>query len=281
MLILVNATDSIEAVLSGAPVTQLPIVAMYRDIDADEYLPGRNLTLTNGVTAVQAVSGPALNYQRVIDFLSVYNPNVANATITVRYDANGTEFNLATVTLAQNERLEYQEGRGFAVFTAAGAMKNSLNQGTNSVASGDSVAVLGADVINNNAVANTIADITGLQFPVVAGLRYWFEFFIRYTSAATTTGARFSVSGPTVTELTYASRVSLTGTSDTVNEGLAAYDLPAASNVSSANIAGNIALIRGIVLPSANGNVIARFASEIASSAITAKTGSFVRYRQL
>ena len=58
------------------------------------------------------------------------------------------------------------------------------------------------------------------------------------------------------------------------NNNAAAYDLPANGNASSAATTGNIAIIDGIIKPSANGTVIIRFASKIASSAITAKAGS-------
>jgi hypothetical protein len=60
---------------------------------------------------------------------------------------------------------------------------------------------------------------------------------------------------------------------------LQAYNLPAASNASSV-IAMNMAIIEGIIKPSANGTVIARFASEVANSAITAKAGSVCYYHQ-
>jgi hypothetical protein len=202
MLILAQTTDTIEAVLAGSPVTQLPIVAMFRDITTSAYTPGRSAITTSGTTPVIAVAAPAASTQRVIDFISIHNPNTANHTVTVRLDLNGTEFILCTVTLAQNERLTYNEGVGWQTYTTAGAIKSSLNQGTNAVASGDSVVVLGADVTNNNAVANTIANVTGLEFPVVTGQRYAFEFHIRYTAAATTTGSRWTINGPTTDELT-------------------------------------------------------------------------------
>lgn len=135
-----------------------------------------------------------------------------------------------------------------------------------------------ADVINNNAVANTIADVTGLSFPVTAGQRYWFRFVIHYDAAATTTGSRWSINGPAITDLNYSSQYSLTTTSVTINEGLSAYDSPAASSLTSAATNSNIAIIEGFILPSASGNVIARFASEVAASAITALRGSMVQY---
>lgn len=139
---------------------------------------------------------------------------------------------------------------------------------------------LPSDVINNNATANTMADVTGLSFPVTAGVRYRFKFRILYDSAATTTGSRWSINGPATTLLRYRSHYSLTGTSRTFNEGLAAYNNPSSCNASSV-LNGNVAVIEGIVTPSANGNIIARFASEVLSSAITAKVGSYVEYETL
>jgi hypothetical protein len=66
---------------------------------------------------------------------------------------------------------------------------------------------LNGNVVNNNASANTIADVTGLSFPVTAGTTYRFYAMIRYSSAATTTGSRWSVSAPAnPTLLNYVSR---------------------------------------------------------------------------
>ncbi len=277
MLILAQTTDTIQILLAGASVSALPVMATFRDVTTADYTPGRQLTNSNGTTAVDVVSAPAASTQRVIDFINIFNPNVANAVVTVRFNLSGTFFTLQTVTLAQNERLSYQEGHGWTVYTTAGAIKTSLNQGTNSVSTGNSRVVLGSDVINNNAVANSIADVTGLSFPVVTGQRYGFRFQIAYTAAATTTGSRWALQGPATSQLIIASNYSLTTTSRTFNEAVG-YDLPAASSASSANTTGNTAFIRGTILPAADGTVIARFASEIASSAITAKAGSFVDY---
>jgi hypothetical protein len=148
-------------------------------------------------------------------------------------------------------------------------------------ATGNNITVLASDVVNNNSTANTIADVTGLSFSVTSGLTYKFYFTIAYTSAATGTGSRWSINGPAATFLYYHSIYSLTTTSTTSNEGLSSYNLPAACNATSAATGSNIAIIEGIIKPSANGTVIARFASEVSSSAITAKTGSFVEYKQI
>lgn len=286
MLVLTETTDKIQAVLGGAVAANQPqCYASYRDFTGStgaDYDAGRNGINTNGNTDIDLVGSPSSGKRRVIDFLSIHNRDTANVTPTIKLDANGTEFILWRATLAPDERVEYSDGVGFRVFGSNGALKQSAVNGTNPISSARQMAVLGSDVTNNNASANTIADVTGLSFPVTAGQRYYFRFFIRYTSAAGATGSRWSISGPgSPTELTYSSDYSLTTTTRTVNEAVA-YDAPAASNATSPQTtAGNLALIEGIILPSGSGNVIARFASEVSASAIVAKAGSFVEWQAI
>jgi hypothetical protein len=226
------------------------------------------------------VSAPGSLTQRVIDFLTIYNADTINATVTVRFNANSNIYILFKATLASGETLVFQEGRGFFVLANSGAIKHSINQGNNTIGSALTAIVLGADVVNNNAVANTIQDIEGLGFAVTANNTYCFEYWIQYTAALATTGSRWSVNGPAApTMLSYISRYTLTATTITTNALLQAYNLPAASNASSV-VAMNIAIIEGIIKVSQNGTVIPRFASEVAGSAITAKAGSVCYYQQ-
>lgn len=131
-------------------------------------------------------------------------------------------------------------------------------------------------VVNNNATLNTLQDVTGLKFPVENGKRYDFRFVIPYSAAATTTGSRWAINGPAFSALTVRSNYTLTATSDTVNF-VNAYNLPAACNTSSL-LAGNLAIIEGQITAAADGEVIARFASEVANSAITVQPGARVSY---
>ena len=133
-----------------------------------------------------------------------------------------------------------------------------------------------SDVINNNATANTLIDVTGLFFNVTAGTVYHFYAMIPYTSAATNTGSRWTINAPASTLLNYTSRYTLSSTSQTVNYANA-INIPASCNNTS-TISANLAIIEGIIKPSANGTVQIRFASEIANSAITAKAGATLEY---
>jgi hypothetical protein len=273
MLVLQATTDTLEVVLGGAITTnQLPVVSSWRDITTTGYTPGRSNINTNSTTAIIAVAAPAASTYRVIDHVSIYNADTAAATVTVRIDANATEYTLVKVTLGIGERLEFAEGEGWTVLDTNGAVKNV------NATNGIQTVVLASDVTNANASANTIADVTGLSFAVVSGSKYWFKFTIPYTSAATTTGSRWAINGPAApTLLNYTSRYTLTATSETVNSATA-YDIPAASNATSLT-AGNLATIEGIIVPSANGTVIARFASEVTVSAVVAKAGAILQYQ--
>jgi len=283
MLCLPTTTDSLELELGAAQTSAaMHVTTTYRDITSTTFTPGETVTVSNGTTPVTIAAAPgAGSTQRLIDYLSVYNNDTAAKQVTIRRNLNSTIRTLISVSLGVGETLEYLDAVGWQVLTNNGSVKQAQVQGSNQVTNNRQVAVLGADVTNNNGVANTIADVTGLSFPVVSGKTYWFRFVIDYTAAATTTGSRWSINGPTTSRLSYRSEYSLTTTSRTVNEGVTAYDSPAASNATSATTGANQAIIEGFITPTADGTVIARFASEVLSSAIVAKARSIVEYQQL
>jgi hypothetical protein len=278
MLRLTLITDKIQVVLGGSvTANQLQCFSTWKDYTDTTCVEGRNAVNTNNVTDVDVVGAPDSGVKREIDYISIYNSDTSNQTVIVKFDANGVECILYKCVLGTGEKIEYNDKIGFNSYTSYGAIKQAQFNGTNNPALNTlNLVVLAADVINANAVANTIASVTGLSFDVIAGQTYYFEFTINYTSAATTTGSRWSISGPTFTRLDFTSEYTLTATTKTLNN-VGAYDLPAASNATSL-AAGNIVTIWGFITPSANGTVIARFASEVLSSAITAKAGSILRW---
>jgi len=136
-----------------------------------------------------------------------------------------------------------------------------------------SVVTLTADSVNNNAVANSLQNMTPnvLSFPILANKRYAFRAFATYDAAATTTGSRWTIYCATGTP-NYRSEYALTATSRTFNEGLTTYQSPAASNATSAATTGNTALVEGVITAGASDDTVYfQFASEVAGSAITAK----------
>jgi hypothetical protein len=134
--------------------------------------------------------------------------------------------------------------------------------------------VLAADVVNADATANTLMVISDLTVAVEAGSRYRLTYFIPYSAAATTTGARWTLNGPSKNFYTMRS-IFTTSSSGSVAHSQT--DNYLSGNTSGASLlTGNSVLIDAVIHPSASGDVTLHFSSMVASSAITAKAGASV-----
>lgn len=271
MLLLASTSDKIRLTTSAA--TNVDVQASYVDLVAPSTVtPGRLNTAITTATTTDVVASPGASTFRTLKLLSVRNKSTTTANdVTVIHTDGTTAVEVIKVTLLAGEALIYDEHAGFLIRTALGAAKTAAATGQLNIVP------LTGDVTNNNASANTIADVTGLTFPVLSGVSYYWKAAIGFTAAATTTGSRWAVNGPaSPTHLAYTSRYPLTATTETFNYATA-YDIPAAANATSLTT-GNVAVIEGVITPSADGTVAMRFASEISSSAIVAKTGSVLQW---
>lgn len=184
--------------------------------------------------------------------------------------------NISDLTAASSvllsELLEIQQ--------AAGNRKLTLQQLMDAIGQ-ESIVVLQDDVVNNDAVANTLKDCTGLEFSGLAGESFYVYAFIHFGSAAAGNGSRWVLDGPAVGLITY--RSSLSSAAATMNtQNANAYNLPAASIATSAYTTGNYVVVEGTIKLSADGTVKIRFASEGSGLAITAKADvSFISYYKL
>jgi hypothetical protein len=135
-----------------------------------------------------------------------------------------------------------------------------------------------ADQISSNTSNDVLENVTGLSFSVVAGTLYRFYILIPYNSSSTNNGSRWTISCPGATLLNYVSRYPLTATTETLNY-LSVQNLPGASNNTSL-ATGNMAILEGLIKPSANGTVQVRFASELpnSSNTITIKAGATLEW---
>jgi hypothetical protein len=138
------------------------------------------------------------------------------------------------------------------------------------------ISMLTLDVSAGNAYAN----VTGLSFPVTAGLTYSFRFVCTYEVSSTAYGTAWAIDGPTNSYLSYYSQLSPTigGSTFVANLNLTAYDGATATG-STDTVTGNIAIIEGVIAPTANGTVIARFKTDATvGGTVTCKVGSTVEY---
>lgn len=114
MIVLTATTDNLQAVLAGSVTTNQPqCVTSWRDITTTDFTPGRTVINTNNTTDVNIVAAPAASTQRVVDLINIYNKDTVAATITVKFDANGTEYILWKGSLAAGEAVHYVEGKGW------------------------------------------------------------------------------------------------------------------------------------------------------------------------
>lgn len=277
MLLLASTSDKIR--LTTGSALNIDVHASWVDKNGSTITPGNKNTPISTATTTDIVAAPASSTYRTVKTITVRNRDSTTSNAVTVIHTDGTNaMEMTKVTLPAGFTLHYHESAGFWVTDANGAnVFVEQTGGIQAAVNALNLVTLSADVTNNNATANTMADVTGLSFSVTSGETYKFKFTIPYTSAATTTGSRWAVSGPaSPTLLNYTSHYTLTATTETVNYATA-YDIPAASNASSLT-AGNIAIIEGIIKPSANGTVIARFASEVSSSAIVAKAGALLEW---
>lgn len=114
MIVLSETTDILQLILGGAvTASELEVGCSWRDITTTLYTPGRTLSVSNGANDVDIVPAPGASTKRVVDFINVYNKDSANATVTIKYDANGTEYILWKGVLEPEQVLTYCEGRGW------------------------------------------------------------------------------------------------------------------------------------------------------------------------
>jgi hypothetical protein len=267
-------TDSLELVTASAQAIHYDLAWIEDDAVADTVVDGSAAAIVSAIGTVAIMAAGAANKSRRLQHASFINKGAALNTVTLQKDVSATNVGLVQANLMPNETLRYHSNRGWICYDAEGREKQAPVGSQVYVTQATTQVVLAGDVVNNNAVANTIQDVAGLSFAVNANETYWFRAVIFYTAAATTTGSRWSVNGPAApTLLTYASKYTLTAATETTNFLASTYDQPAASNASSLTV-GNMAIVEGYIRPSANGTVVIRFASEVANSAITAKAGS-------
>lgn len=141
---------------------------------------------------------------------------------------------------------------------------------------------LQSDVIN---ATTSMADITGLSFPVTAGRTYRFKFLIEHIPNATTTGSGFNISGPaSPTRFGFKLTKSLTTATETIlyvsnTDYATGIDV---ANATTPSLTSNIATMEGYITPSVDGTVQGRFLSEVAVAAgQTVKAGSTVEYHEV
>jgi hypothetical protein len=277
MIILTQTSDQLNISLTSSVSTNQPVCYVsYRQTDNITFTPGRNVVTTNNTSTVTLLSGLD-NYARGIDYVSVFNTDVAPVTATIVARISSVDYNLWRGILGAGERCEYNN-RGFVVkdYRSVEKMTSGFDYSL-SATPYYNINTLSANTVNSTV---TLANVNDLRLPVIANKFYWFRFVIRYQSASTATGAFFSISGPATNYLNFSVQSS--------NAATNIINFPNGNNYDGGTLAGASAnnpnlrcIIEGMIEPSADGNVVPRFRSETAGSAITCISGSFVEWEEI
>ena len=116
MIILTATTDNLQLALGGSVTSdELDVLTSWRDITTTAYTPGRTVATSNGTSDVNIVPAPGSSTQRVVDMINVKNLDTADATVTIKFDANGTEYVLLQEVLAPGDSIHYADGLGFSI----------------------------------------------------------------------------------------------------------------------------------------------------------------------
>jgi hypothetical protein len=128
MIRLVNITDKIQVILAAAVVTnQLPCFASWMDFTSSGAQEGRSLANTNGSNDVDFVLAPASSTYRCVDFISIFNADTVSATLTLKYDANGTDYIIWKGILASGEILTYSRSEGWKIQSGLNSVGYVIN----------------------------------------------------------------------------------------------------------------------------------------------------------
>jgi hypothetical protein len=126
MIRLDATTRKLQVVLGGAvTANQLPVVVSYSDKTSTAYTGATQVANTNSSTAVDICAAPAASTVRDVDFISVRNSDTAAATVTIRYNDNGTTYVIVTKTLAVGDSMSYTHAHGWEVMDASGNLKTA------------------------------------------------------------------------------------------------------------------------------------------------------------
>lgn len=201
MILLTATTDKIDLITGTA--ADVDVHASWMDYASGTVTPGRTNTAITTATTTDIVAAPGASTQRNIKRLNIRNKDSADATdVTVRFNQNGTAFELHKVRLAPGDVLQYIDGVGWFIVEA-------LASRTYADANGNS-----ADVVAN--AADTY--LTGSSLLVSGRLKTGtvIEWVLRMTKTAAGTAAptwiiRFGTAGTTADT----ARVTFTGAAQT------------------------------------------------------------------
>ena len=125
MILLTSTSDKIQ-IVTGQAIT-VDVHASWVDNAAGTITPGRTNTAISTATTTDVVAAPAASTQRNVQKLIARNRGASGVDVTVKHTDGTTTPELIKVTLGAGEVLTYEDGQGWRVLDATGAIKQANN----------------------------------------------------------------------------------------------------------------------------------------------------------
>lgn len=279
MLILRGTTDLLRVVTGSA--AQVDYFVSYLESDnaappVIQDIPDPSDGQITTATTTTVLAAPSSNRRFNVKTANFYNGHASQSTTlrVERYDGTNARI-LWNGTLLAGEMVVLDELGVWTQYTASGLIKvgSSLL---------DVCLCVTSDVVNST---TSFADITGLTQALLSGHKYAFEANLFHQTAATTTGAQFGVNigaSPTLLDLAAIQQItsSVTAAAYGSSPMVTALDTAAVVETTGPGTNNFLAVIKGFIQPSADGTFAMRLKSEVASSALTVKAGSWLRIKE-
>lgn len=282
------ASTSSKIQLITADAVTVDVYAAYTDfVSPSTVTPGAKHTAISTAATTDIVLAPAASTYRTIKSLHIVNKHASlSVLVTLQVTDGTTVIELEKLTLLAGERFSHIADQGFQLFDANAIPK------TGTAPAQVYTRTLAADLANTT---TTAAKVTGLD--LACGVGIWlFEYYALYTTVITTTGIKFGCNHTgTVTSFVYWRR-ELTALA-TAADGNADQDIkttaggvmmgwadrvkstsaPLISAGVDTNGADQLAVIEGLAIVTAAGNMELYSASEVGTSSTSVKAGSVLR----
>lgn len=273
MIQLIATTDKLQLVTDSA--ADVDVVASFSDLSGSTVTPDKQLTAITTATTTDVLAAPASSTSRRLHFMSIRNKDTADSTtVTVVFDANGTDYELHKVTLAPGDMLEYAEGVGFYKLET--------------LTTAELIRVLSADDTGANSNSAQPWFATNGSVAVQADTTYEIVGFLHITRAAGTTSHTTGIGFGGTATITSFSGMYQCGEGDVAT--LADSDIIVASSVANLQVKAastssteNIKIqVRGVVRINAAGTFIPQFTfSSAPGGAPTIEANSFFKMTPL
>lgn len=263
MLLLIGTTDKLELVTDAAVTVDVHV--SYVDatkstavvIDNDSQETAISTATTTEICAAAGAGTTARNVKTI----NIHNKDATLAVnVTIQKDISATKYVLRKYTLLAGETAQYIEGVGWFKIEQ-GSLFRLLRVAT-------------ADYIN---ATTSFTDITGLTCPVSNGKSYSFIALLTHLNNASTTGSRFGINGPTLTNVHISGidTVTNSATASVHSAGGATAIDTGFSVQTTGSTAARLAVMQGGFTAGADGTFAIRGQSEIAVAAgLTVRLGS-------